>query len=125
VEATNDIAQEDAMTTIADRAAEILAGWDADDAAAKERLEAHTAWVTHMVEVERIRPETLPCIHGTAFWPDRGQVCTSCESEAEAIAYDYRTPEEVATDRQRAALAQAEREAAHAAEPDSWTDHPF
>ena len=43
--------------------------------------------------------------------------------QAEAIAYDDRTPEEV--DRQRAALAQAEREAAHAAEPDSWTDHPF
>lgn len=113
------------MTTIADRAAEILAGWDADDAAAKERLEAHTAWVTHMVEVERIRPETLPCIHGTAMWPDRGQVCDACEAEAAEYASDDRTPEEIAIDRQRAALAQAEREAAHGAEPDSLTDHPF
>lgn len=123
------------MTTIADRAAEILAGWDAEEAAAKAaaeaRLEAHTAWVTYMVEVERIRPETLPCIHGTAMWPDRGQVCGYCEAEAEDAAYEDRTAEEIAADRQRAALSQAEREAAQAAEPDpwagsnDWADCPF
>lgn len=118
------------MTTITDRAAEVLAGWDAEEAAAKAaaeaRLEAHTAWVTYMVEVERIRPETLPCIHGTAMWPDRGQVCGACEAEAEADSYTYdsRTPEEIAADRQRAALAQAEREAAPV-EPVSWLDSPF
>lgn len=69
-----------ALTAVADRAAGILAGWDADDAA-KERGDAHAEWVTHMVEVERIRPETLPCIHGTAMWPDRGQVCGACEAD--------------------------------------------
>lgn len=113
------------MTTIADRAAEIRAGWDADEAAAKERRDAHSAWVAYMVEVERVRPETLPCVHGTAMWPDRGQVCSACEAEAEEYACDDRTPAEVAADRQRAALAQAEREAARAVEPDSWSVRPF
>lgn len=117
------------MTTIADRAAEILAGWDADDAAAKERLDAHAEWVAHMVEVERIRPETLPCIHGTAMWPDRGQVCSYCEAEAEDAAYEDRTAEEIAADRQRAAFDQATREAAAKTDPwaasDDWADCPF
>lgn len=119
------------MTTIADRAAEILAGWDAADAADRQRRDAHAEWVTHMVEVERIRPETLPCIHGTAMWPDRGQVCGYCEAESEDAAYEDRTPEQIAADRHLAALSQAEREAARAAEPDpwaasdDWADCPF
>lgn len=98
------------------RAREIVAGWDAAEAADKARRKAHEEWVTYMVEVERIRPETLPCVHGTAMWPDRGQVCGACEAEAEEL--DDRTADERDADRMRAARIQARMEAAA---PTPWS----
>lgn len=105
------------------RALEIIAAWEKAEREDADRRKAHDEWVTYMVEVERIRPETLPCVHGTAMWPDRGQVCGACEAEAEDAAYEDRTPEEIEADMERAALAQAERELAPVEE---WNPlHPF
>lgn len=112
---------QNATPEIKARALEIIAAWEKAEREDAERRKAHEEWVTYMVEVERIRPETLPCVHGTAMWPDRGQVCGHCEAEAED--YDDRTPEEVEADMERAALAQAERELAPVQE---WSPlHPF
>lgn len=97
------------------RAHEIIATWEKAEHEDAERRVAHAEWVTYMVEVERIRPETLPCVHGTAMWPDRGQVCGACEAEAEDYAFEDRTPEEIEADRLKVALDQATREAESAA----------
>lgn len=109
------------MSTItaetAARAAAILAEWDAAEAAEAARVAAHYAWVDHMVDVERIRRETLPCHHGTSFWPDFGQVCSGCEAEAEAESYGAEPTQE---EREAAALQQALREAELAAQPNAW-----
>lgn len=103
------------------RAREIVDGWEAAEKADRARRRAHAKWITYMVEVERIRPETLPCVHGTSFWPDRGQVCGYCEAEAEDP--DTRTRAQRRDDRWRAALIQAERELAPVEE---WSPlHPF
>ena len=114
-----------AAESIAARAAEIIAEWDKAEAEEEQRQKAHEEWVTYMVEIERIRPETLPCVHGTAMWPDRGQVCGGCEAEAEAYAYEDRTPDEIAADRLNAALDQATREALSAAVPVGAWMSPF
>lgn len=68
---------------LAVRAHELIAQWNAEEAQTRATIERHYAWVEHMVTVERIRRETLPCHHGTSFWPDRGQVCCACENESD------------------------------------------
>lgn len=108
------------MNAIETRAAEIVAEWAAAEAARAAREAAHYAWVDQMV-AEGTRRECLPCHHGTAFWPDFGQVCGGCEAEGEAEAYDDRTPAEIEADLERAALAQATREA----EVVDWSLSPF
>ena len=107
------------------RAAQIAAEAIAHEEAHAAKVAEYQAWFDYMVNVERIRPETLPCIHGTAMWPDRGQVCGACEYEAEEIAYDDRTPEEREADRRKAALDQATREAESAAVPAGAWMTPF
>ena len=107
------------------RAAEIVAEAIAYEEAHAAKVAAHEQWVTYVAEVERIRPETLPCVHGTAMWPDRGQVCGGCEADAEEAAYDHRTPAQVAADRWAGAVAQATREAESAAVPAGAWMTPF
>ena len=103
------------------RAAQIVAEAIAHEEAHAAKVADYQEWFDYMVNVERIRPETLPCIHGTAMWPDRGQVCGACEYEAEDAAYDDRTPEQVAADRWAGAVRQAKAEAESAAVPvDAW-----
>lgn len=92
------------------RAREIVTLWETAEAAEKERIDAHYEWVDYMVEVERVRRETLPCHHGTSFWPDRGQVCGSCEYEAEDAAAAADLPEPTDAQIMAQAIQQARRE---------------
>lgn len=113
------------MMNVKDRANELLAQWAAEEKAIEERNARYAEYVDYMVNVERIRPEALPCVHGTAMWPDRGQVCGACEYEAE----DHAAAAEMSdADLYAAAVAQAEREAQRAAEiaamPDPWGGAP-
>ena len=107
------------------RAAEIVAEAIAYEEAHAAKVADYQAWFDYMVNVERVRPETLPCVHGTAMWPDRGQVCGDCEYEAEDAAYDHRTPAQVAADRWAGAVRQAEAEAESAAVPAGAWMAPF
>lgn len=90
------------------RAHEIIAEWNFQEAQRRMRVEAHAEWFDYMVNVMREHPETLPCVHGTAFWPDRGQVCGSCEAEAEDAAADLPEPTDAQIMAQ--AMEQARRE---------------
>lgn len=102
------------------RAREIVTLWETAEAAEKERIDAHYAWVDHMVEVERVRRETLPCHHGTAFWPDRGQVCGGCENESSYDAEPLSPAERMAN-----AMEQARYEHRVATqEPKPWYAEP-
>ena len=92
------------------RAREIVAAWEKVEREDAERRAAHEEWVTYMVEVENMRPESLPCVHGTTTRPDQGQACGACEAEGEDR--DDRTPAERHEDMLRAARAQAEQELA-------------
>lgn len=103
------------------RAHELIAQWDQADRDEQARLDRHQEWVTHMVEVERWRPEALPCVHGTAMWPDRGQVCGACEADAEDWAESH---EQTPAERMQAALAAARRELAAASRADSRVSAP-
>ncbi len=66
------------------RTDEILAEWEAVETELSARYDAHGKWVEEMV-AQGHRRESLPCVHGTAFWPDRGQVCWTCEVEGEDL----------------------------------------
>lgn len=123
------------MTAIDIRTAEILAEWEAEldarEAEWEARVESHARWVDYMVNVERIRPETLPCVHGTEFWPDRGQVCGGCEADADDPTRGM-TDEEIAEsvewarrENEARARAQAESELLPAGDTRPWGSDPL
>lgn len=102
------------------RAHELIAQWNAEEAQTRATIERHYAWVEHMVTVERIRRETLPCHHGTSFWPDRGQVCGGCENESSYDAEPLSPAERMAN-----AMEQARYEHRVATqEPKPWYAEP-
>lgn len=92
------------------RAHEIIAGWNDQQEQTRLAVENHYAWVEEQVNVHRVRRETLPCHHGTSFWPDRGQVCGSCEAEAEDAAAAADLPEPTEAQIMARAMEQARRE---------------